>query len=58
MMASARRVVMMYDHSKIGNDQLLRFAFIEEVDRIITGTEVDDSTVSRLQEKGPIVTLA
>jgi DeoR family fructose operon transcriptional repressor len=57
-MASARRVVMMYDHSKIGNDQLLRFAFIEEVDRIITGTEVDDSTVSRLQEKGPIVTLA
>ena len=58
MMASARRIVMMFDHSKIGNDQLLRFAFIDEVDRIITGSEVDDSTVARFQEKGPEVTLA
>ena len=58
MMASARRIVMMFDHSKIGNDQLLRFAFIDDVDHIVTGGEVDESTIARLQEKGPTVTLA
>ena len=58
MMASARRIVMMFDHSKVGNDQLLRFALIEDVDRIITGSEVDDAIVSRFEEKGPIVSLA
>lgn len=58
MMASARRIVLMFDHSKIGNDQLLRFASIDEVDRIITGSEADESTVARLQEQGPIVTVA
>ncbi|HKZ90919.1 MAG TPA: DeoR/GlpR family DNA-binding transcription regulator [Candidatus Limnocylindrales bacterium] len=55
MMASARRIVMMFDHSKIGNEQLFRFATIEEVDTIITGVEVDDETVARLEEHGPVV---
>jgi DeoR family fructose operon transcriptional repressor len=58
MMASARRIVIMFDHSKVGNDQLLRFALIEDVDRIITGSEVDDAIVARFEDKGPIVTLA
>ena len=56
MMASARRTVMMFDHSKVGNDQLLRFASISDVDTIFTGVEVDDVTISLLEEQGPIVT--
>jgi DeoR family fructose operon transcriptional repressor len=55
MMASARRVVMMADHSKFGNEQLFRFAGIDEVDVFITGVEVDDATVARLEEQGPVV---
>jgi DeoR family fructose operon transcriptional repressor len=55
MMASARRVVMMFDHSKIGNEQLFRFAAVDEVDTIITGVEVDDAIAARLEEQGPVV---
>ena len=53
MIASARRTVMMFDHTKIGNDQLLRFASIGDVDTIITGADVDDATVALLEEHGP-----
>ena len=55
MIAAARRTVMMFDHSKVRNDQLFRFARIEEVDTIITGVEVDDATASFLEQQGPIV---
>ena len=55
MMASARRKVMIFDHSRVGNDQLLRFASISDIDTIITGVEVDDVTTSLLEEQGPIV---
>jgi DeoR family transcriptional regulator, fructose operon transcriptional repressor len=55
MMACARRVVMMFDHTKIGNEQLFRFAGIDEVDTIVTGVEVDDAIVARLEEQGPEV---
>jgi len=55
MMASARRTVMMFDHSKIGSEQLFRFATIDEVDTIITDTGVDDVTAAILEEQGPVV---
>jgi DeoR family fructose operon transcriptional repressor len=55
MMASARKIVMMFDHSKIGNEQLFRFATVDEVDVIVTGIEVDDATVARLEAQGPVV---
>lgn len=55
MLASARRAVMLFDHSKIGNDQLLRFAHIGDVDVIITDAEVADSTVAMLEDQGPVV---
>lgn len=55
MMAAARRVVMMFDHSKVGNDQLFRFADIDEVDIIYTDDGVDDSTVAHIEELGPVV---
>ncbi len=55
MMASARRVVMMFDHSKVGNEQLFRFATVDEIDTIITDTGVDDETTVLLEERGPVV---
>ena len=54
-MAAARRKVMMFDHSKIGDEQLFRFAAVDEVDVIITGVEVDDAIAARLEEQGPVV---
>jgi DeoR family fructose operon transcriptional repressor len=56
MIASARRTVMMFDHTKIGNDQLLRFASIDDVDTIITGSKVDDQMVRLFEEQGTTVT--
>jgi DeoR family transcriptional regulator, fructose operon transcriptional repressor len=58
MMAAARRTVMMFDGSKIGNDQLYRFASVGDVDLIITDAGVDDATVARLEEQGPVVVRA
>ncbi len=55
MMAAARRVVMMFDHSKVGNDQLYRFAGIDQVETIITDTEVDDAVAAALEAQGPVV---
>jgi DeoR family fructose operon transcriptional repressor len=55
MMASARRVVMMFDHSKVGSEQLFRFATVDEIDTIITDTGVDDETAALLEERGPVV---
>ncbi len=46
---------MMFDHSKIGNEQLFRFATVDEVDVIITGIEVDDAAVARMEAQGPVV---
>lgn len=55
IMASARRTVMLFDHSKIGNDQLHRFAAVKEVDTIITGSEATDSAFDALRELCPLV---
>jgi DeoR family transcriptional regulator, fructose operon transcriptional repressor len=58
MMACARRRVMMFDHTKVDNEQLYRFAGIDEVDVIITGSEVDDDTAARLGDLGAVVVRA
>lgn len=55
MISSARRVVMMFDHSKVGNEQLFRFADIDEVDIIYSDTGMDDMAAARLEEQGPRV---
>lgn len=55
MMRSARRSVMMLDHSKFREDQRYKYASIGDVDVIITDAEVGDSTAARLQEMGPRV---
>lgn len=52
MMLSAHEIVMMFDHSKLGVDQMLRFGDIGDVDVIITGAEADPAAVKSLAEKG------
>ena len=58
MMASARRVVMMFDHSKVSNDQLFRFAEVDEVDIIYSDSGMDDMTAAQIEEQGPRVVRA
>lgn len=55
MMSSARRTVMLLDHSKIGNDQLHRFATVDEVDTIVLGAEAEETDAAALQRAGPLV---
>jgi len=56
MMAAARWVVMLFDHTKVGNDQLFRFAAVDEIDTIITDGGVPMATIRALQDLGPQVT--
>lgn len=55
MIAAARRVVMMFDHSKIGNEQLFRFADVSEVDVVYTDIGVDTAITELIEEQGPRV---
>lgn len=55
MMSAARRTVLLMDHTKIGNDQLHRFAWIDDVDTIITGTEADEADFDALRALCPLV---
>ena len=58
MMACARRTVMMFDHSKVANEQLFRFAALDEVDIIYSDSGMDDLTAARIEEQGPRVVRA
>lgn len=57
MIAAAGRVVALVDHSKIGNDQLIRFAKWSDVDVLITNTEVDPTVAARIEATGVAVVL-
>lgn len=52
MIAAARRVVAVIDHSKVGNDQLIRFAECRHIDTLITDTGVSDADVAALEAAG------
>lgn len=55
MIGAARRVVMLFDHTKVGNDQVFRFADIGEVDTIITDDGLETATIRALEALGPQV---
>lgn len=55
MIAAARRVVMMFDHSKIGNEQLFRFADLGEIDIVYTDVGVDPGVAAQIEDQGPRV---
>lgn len=56
--ASARRVVVLADRTKLGHDDFARVIGIEDVDAVITDTDADEGLVRRLRDAGPRVELA
>jgi len=57
MIASARRVVALVDHSKFGHEQFARFATWSDIDVLITNVEVDASAVAAIEAAGTTVVL-
>lgn len=58
MIAAARRVVALVDHSKVGQEQFRRFAAWSDIDVLVTNHEIDASVVARIEELGTTVLLA
>jgi len=52
MMAAARRVVLLADHTKIGNDYLTRFGRLSDLDLLITDTGLNDDLASEVESAG------
>ena len=55
MLASARRVVALVDHSKFGKDHFVRFAEWSEVDVLVTTVDADSMTIERIEALGTTV---
>lgn len=55
MIAAARRVVLLADHSKIGHDHFARFGDLDDVDLMITDTGLDERTAAEIAAAGPRV---
>ncbi|MPY82033.1 MAG: DeoR family transcriptional regulator [Actinophytocola sp.] len=58
MIAAARRVVVLTDHTKVGNDCLARFGSLSDVDVLITDTGLDADAAEELSAAGPKVVRA
>ena len=56
--ASARRCVLLADHTKVGNDYFARFAELRDIDTFITDAEVDSATAAEIASAGPRVVTA
>jgi DeoR family transcriptional regulator, fructose operon transcriptional repressor len=52
MIAAARRVVVLADHTKVGNDNLARFGSMSNVDVLITDSGLDAELATELEEAG------
>jgi DeoR family transcriptional regulator, fructose operon transcriptional repressor len=57
MMRAARRVVVLADHTKVGNDCFARFGELEEVDTLVCDEGLDIELAGDLQAAGPRVVL-
>lgn len=55
MIASARRVVALVDHSKFGKDHFVQFAAWRDVDVLITTTEASQSAIEQIEALGTTV---
>jgi DeoR family transcriptional regulator, fructose operon transcriptional repressor len=58
MLRSARRAVVMADHTKVGNDCFARFGELDEIDTLVTDDGLDLVLAADLQAAGPRVVLA
>ncbi len=55
MIAAARRVVLLADHSKVGHDHFAHFGDLDSVDLLITDSGLDERTAAELAAAGPRV---
>ncbi|MBO2449285.1 DeoR/GlpR transcriptional regulator [Actinomadura barringtoniae] len=55
MLASSRRRVLLADHTKIGNDYLVRFGELSEIDVLITDTGLSTESAAEIAATGPEV---
>jgi DeoR family fructose operon transcriptional repressor len=58
MLRSARRAVLLADHTKVGSDCFARFADVDDLDTIVTDDGIDLALAADLQASGPRVVLA
>jgi DeoR family transcriptional regulator, fructose operon transcriptional repressor len=52
MIGSARRTIVLADHTKIGNDYLARFGTLADLDLLITDAGLDDDLVTDVEAAG------
>jgi DeoR family fructose operon transcriptional repressor len=52
MIASARRTVLLADHTKIGNDYLARFGALSDLDLLVTDSGVDHELAAEVEATG------
>ncbi len=57
LMASAREVIVLADHSKFGRIATVRVTPIAKISRVITTHDLDAANVSALREQGIVVEL-
>ncbi|MFJ9554724.1 DeoR/GlpR family DNA-binding transcription regulator [Nocardiopsis sp. NPDC101807] len=55
MVGASARTVLLADHTRIGGDRLARFAWLHDVDCLITDAGTDPDDVRRLCGRGPRV---
>ena len=58
MIAAARRVVLLSDHTKIGNNYFSAFAALDEVDTFVTDSGADTGLLEEIEDAGPRVVRA
>ena len=58
MLASARRKVVLADHTKFGTDHFASFGSLEDIDVIITDKALDDEVVEEVEAAGPMIVRA
>jgi len=58
MARSARQVVVLADSSKLGQEQLVRFASTDDVDTLVTDTDAGDDEIDALRRRGVDVVVA
>jgi DeoR family fructose operon transcriptional repressor len=58
MLAAARRVVVLADHTKVGATHFARFGGLREVEMLITDSGLDADVAARLEAAGPTVVRA
>ena len=58
MVRTGRRVVVLADSSKVGQDHTVRFAEAGEIDTLVTDDGVSDVDVKALQDRGVEVVVA